>query len=135
VTQEDVTSVRRIRISAITEFVPDANAPNRMQIKALIELFDVHGFSIKSPCTLRFEFYEFRSASSDPRGNRLLIWPDRDLSDPVINDNHWKHFLRGYEFFLPIDTPLQEGKKYVLEATCQIDQQRYSDLYKMEYQP
>lgn len=132
---KDDASVRRIRISAITEFVPDPNVPNQLQIKTLIELFNVHGFSIKSPCTLRFEFYEFRSASSDPRGQRLLIWPNRDLSDSVINDKHWKNFLRGYEFFLPVDTPLQKGKKYVLEATCQIDQQRFSDLYEMRYQP
>jgi hypothetical protein len=135
VLQEEDSTVERIHISAITEIVPDSAASDGMQIKTLVELFDPSGSPVEAPCVIRFEFYEFRPMSSDPRGRRLLIWPDQNLNEPGTNDEHWKDFLRGYEFFLPLEFTLQEGKKYVLEVTCLVNQQRYSDLFKMQYQP
>ena len=125
--------IKDIRISAITEFVPDPAVADRMQIKVLVELLDKNGISIKAPCRLRFEFYEFHPLSSDPRGQRLLIWPNQDLNDSDMNDKHWEKFLRGYEFLLPLNTVLQSGNKYVLEVTCLSGQERYRDLLKIEY--
>ena len=125
--------IKDIRVSAITDFIPDPAVADRIQLKALIELLDKNGVSIKAPCRLRFEFYEFHPLSSDPRGQRLLIWPNQDLSDPDINSKHWEKFLRGYEFLLPFGMVLQNGNKYILEVTCLAGQERYSDLFKMEY--
>ena len=127
--------VERIRISAITEFVPDVESPIRMQVKTLIELFDASDSSVKVPCAFRFELYEFHPLSSDPRGGRLMIWPEQKLNDSDTNDEHWNELLRGYEFVLPFDFLLNEDKKYVLEATCLVNQKRYHDLFKMQYRP
>ena len=124
-------AVQRIRISAITEFIRGADGE---QLKTLVELLDISDSPVKVPCVFRFEFYEFRPVSSDPRGQRLMIWPDYNLIDPAINDKHWKDFLRGYEFSMPLEFSLRQNQKYILEATCLIDQQRYSDLFKMQYQ-
>ena len=129
------SSLERIRISAITEFVPDSTVSDGMQIKTLVELFDAGDSAVTLPCVFRFEFYEFRPMSSDPRGHRLLIWPDQDLSDSDTNDEHWKEFLHGYEFFLPLELSLQQDKKYILEVTCLVNHQRYSDLFRMQYLP
>jgi len=131
----EVSPLERIRISAISEFVPDSTVSDGMQIKTLVELFDADDSAVKSPCVFRFEFYEFRPMSSDPRGNRLLIWPDQDLSDSDTNNEHWNEFLLGYEFFLPLELSLRQDKKYILEVTCLVNQKRYSDVFKMQYLP
>lgn len=127
---DEEAPVERIRISAITEFVPDGK-----QIKTLVELFDASDLSLKAPCVFRFELYEFSPVSSDPRGRRLTIWPDQDLNDPDINNKHWKEFLKGYEFVLPLDFFPEPQNKYILEASCLVDQNRYNDLFKIHYQP
>lgn len=132
---EGSLAVDRIRISAITEFVPDPTAADRVNIKTLVELLNASGSATQAPCVLRFEFYEFHPRASDPRGRRLLIWPNQNLSDPDTNKEHWKEFLRGYEFFLPLEFRLERGRKYVLEATCLINQRRYSDFFNIQYQP
>lgn len=129
------SSIQRIRISAITEFVPNPAASGGTQVKTLVDLFNALGSPVKAPCVLRFELYEFCPVSSDPRGPRLLLWPDRNLNDPDANDEHWKEFLRGYEFMLPLDFLPRQGSKYILEATCLVNQRRYHDLFKMQYQP
>ncbi|MHC4287232.1 MAG: hypothetical protein ACYSN8_02195 [Planctomycetota bacterium] len=131
----EVSPLERIRISAISEFVSDSTVSDGMQIKTLVELFDADDSVVKSPCVFRFEFYEFRPMSSDPRGHRLLIWPEQDLSDSDTNDEHWNEFLLGYEFFLPLELSLQQDKKYILEVTCLVNQKRYSDVFKMQYLP
>ena len=132
---ESNSPVERIRISAITEFIQDSTTTDRVQVKTLVELLNASGAPIEAPCVLRFELYEFSPLSSDPRGRRLLIWPNQNLSDPDTNKEQWKDFLRGYEFVLPVEFALERGKKYVLEATCLINQRRYSDLFKIQYQP
>jgi hypothetical protein len=129
---EIASPVKNVRISALTEFVQDSSEP---QIKALVELSDAKGGAIRALVTFRFEFYEFQPVSSDLRGRRLVIWPAYDLSDERSNQKHWNNFLRGYEFLLPLDFMLHQDNKYVLEVTCLLGQKRYSDLFKMEYQP
>ena len=129
------SSVERIRISALTEFVPNSAVSGQIQIKALVELVDIFDSSVKAPCVLRFELYEFRALSSDSRGRRLLIWPDENLIDSDTNDEYWKDFLRGYEFLLPLKFSPKQGKKYILEATCIVGQKRFNDIFKIQYQP
>jgi len=128
-------SIERIHISALTEFVTDPAGPDEVRLKVLLELFDVFGSSVPMPCVLRFELYEFYPLSSDPRGKRLVIWPEKDLSDAEKADEHWKALLRGYEFYLPLDFMPGQGKKYILEATCFADQKRHHDLFKVKFQP
>ena len=128
--REDL-SIKRIRISALTEFVTDPARPDEFQLKVLIEFLDAFDSPAPMPCILRFELYEFHPLSSDPRGKRLLIWPEQDLSNTKKADEHWKDLLRRYEFYLPLDFTPAQGKKYVLEATCFADQKRHTDLFKV----
>jgi hypothetical protein len=125
--------VERVRISALTEFVPVPSIPDKVRIKTLIELIDPLDTSVKAAFTARFELYEFRPLSSNPRGRRLLIWPEQNLNDPGMNNEHWQDFLRGYEFYLPLEFVPQQGKKYLLEVNCTIGQRRLDDLFKMQY--
>lgn len=132
---KDELPVERIRISALTEFVQSPALPEQVQLKVLVEIIDKEDKPVKTKCLWRFEFYEFRALSSDPRGRRLLIWPDQNLRDAGSNNQYWKDFLRGYEFYLPLGVAPGPNDKYVLEATCFIGQYRYSDLFKMQYKP
>lgn len=134
VQDQDPSAVKDIRISALTEFVQNPDQPGLMQVKAQVELMNAMDQSINKPGKWRFEFYEYVPRSSDPRGIRLLMWPDMDLSSPEENQKNWKDFLRGYEFYLPLEF-FPERKKYILEATYMADQRRYHDIFKIQYSP
>ncbi len=126
-------SIEQIHISALTEFVTDPALPDKVQLKVLLEIFNASDPPVPVPCILRFELYEFHSVSSDPRGKRLVIWPEQDLTDAGNANEHWKDLLRGYEFYLPLDFMPRRDKKYVLEATCFADQKRHNDLFKVKF--
>jgi len=127
--------VERIRISALTEFVPVPSVADKMEIKALVEFIDPLDTQVKSAFIARFELYEFQPLSSNPRGRRLSIWSEQNLNNPGTNDRHWQDFLRGYEFYLPLEFVPQPGKKYLLEVSCRVGKERFGDLFKMQYQP
>lgn len=86
------------------------------EIKLFISLLDAFSSQIKSPCTFRFELYMKLPRSSDPKGQRVMIWPDIDLNNPKINSDYWRDFLRAYEFKLSFEP--QAGQSYILEVTC-----------------
>ncbi len=85
-------------------------------IRAYVSLMDRFGSQIKTPAVFRFELYEKISRSSEPKGKRIVIWPDFDLRGPVENNRHWQDFLRAYKFDL--DYKPQEGQNYILQVTC-----------------
>jgi hypothetical protein len=121
-----------LRISSLTEFVRDA-AVQTVSLRTLVEVVDANGFSSPVPCVMRFELYQFRPLSSDPRGKRLILWPQQDLTEAVKNSEHWKGYLRGYEFLLPVKEPLVSGRSYVLEATCLLDRRRLTDVFTVRF--
>ena len=125
-------SAQQMRISALSEFVRLPDTP-RVQLKAMTELLDASGQPVRQACIWRFELYRFDPHPSNVRGNRLMIWPDLDLTVAGQEEAHWKVFLKGYEFYLPLEYPLETGKKYVLEATAMTDQRRYNDLFEIRY--
>ncbi|MBP8604982.1 MAG: hypothetical protein KBI46_03955 [Phycisphaerae bacterium] len=122
----------KMRISSLTEFVP-VESGNGINLKILAELISPQGFSIRAPFVMRFELYEYSPVSSNPRGRQIILWPLQDLTDSDRNDQHWKEYLEGYEFLLPVETPLTSGKNYILEATCMIGRRRLGDLFKIEF--
>ncbi|OQY04337.1 MAG: hypothetical protein B6I25_07045 [Planctomycetales bacterium 4572_13] len=139
-TQTDIqhgqdVAIERIHISALTEFVTVSAQPDKVQLKVVLEFLDAFDLPAPVPCVLRFELYRFHPLSSDPRGKRLILWPEKNLTGVKKADEHWKDLLRGYEFYLPLDFMPRQGKKYVLEATCFADQKRHNDLFKVEVQP
>ena len=58
--------------------------------------------SDRDAAIFRFELFQRLQRSADPKGKRLIVWPDIDLTDPAANNNLWQDFLRAYLFSLPL---------------------------------
>jgi hypothetical protein len=93
-----------------------ADDTGQSRIRVYVSLLDSFGSQIKSPCVFRFELYQRVQRSGEPKGTRIVIWPDIDVTEPVPNNQYWRNFLRAYEFFLPFEP--QAGQTYILEVTC-----------------
>lgn len=104
----------KIDILPLTEFVGDTEE-ERTTIRVYVSLLDSFGCQIKGPGTFRFELYERVVRSPEPKGKRLSIWTDFDLTEPVTNNNHWRDFLRAYEFELDFEG--QDKRSFILEVT------------------
>jgi hypothetical protein len=107
----------KIDIMPLTNFISAGDASGIPKINVYVSLLDSFGCQKKSPGVFRFELYEHVERSADEKGRRIFIWPDKDLTDAVENNNHWRDFLRAYEFNLEDFEP-QRGRSYVLQATC-----------------
>jgi hypothetical protein len=92
----------RIDILPITSIVPASASDSDAVINAYICLVDAFDTQIKSPVVFRFELFQYLKRSADPKGKRLIVWPDIDLTDPALNNNAWQDFLRAYLFTLPL---------------------------------
>jgi len=118
----------KISIMPLTEFISSNDArqanpvrsksstSNGANINLYVSLMDSFGSQIKSPCVFRFELYQKVQRSAEPKGKRVIIWPDVDLTDPVANDEYWRDFLRAYEFNLPFESAANQS--YILQVTC-----------------
>ena len=111
----DRYSPEEIDIIPLTGFVNIGDA-QQSQITLYVSLLDSFGSEIKSPCIFRFELYEKVQRSAEPKGRRVVIWPDIDLTEPTINNQYWRNFLRAYEFNLPFAPA--SNQIYILEVTC-----------------
>ena len=105
----------RISIMPLTEFINTDNM-RQISIRPYVSLLDSFGSQIKSPCIFRFELYQRVLRSAEPKGKRLIIWQDIDLTDPAVNNEYWRDFLRAYEFDLPFE--LDVNQSYILQVTC-----------------
>ncbi len=107
----------KINIMPLTEFISPGDA-RQANINLYVSLLDSFGSQIKSPCVFRFELYQKVQRSSEPKGRRVIIWPDIDLTDLVENDEYWRDFLRAYEFNLPFEFRLgRTNQSYILQVT------------------
>jgi hypothetical protein len=79
-------------------------------------LLDSFDCQIKTPGIFRFELYKYVRRSAEPKGKRIAIWPDIDLTGTTENNNYWRDFLRAYEFNL--DFVPKRNQSYILQATC-----------------
>ncbi|MFZ0034755.1 MAG: hypothetical protein WAK60_07195 [Sedimentisphaerales bacterium] len=104
----------KIDIMPLTEFTAE-NGEKPSKIKVYVTLLDAFDCQIKTPAVFRFELYDRASRSAEPKGRRILIWPDIDLNDAAKNNGHWRDFLRAYEFNLPFEP--ESGKSYILQVT------------------
>jgi hypothetical protein len=105
----------KIDIMPLTEFAVAGNT-QQTRINIYVSLIDQFGSQVKSPGIFRFELYEYKQRSSEPKGKRAVIWPDVDLNDPVINNDYWRDFLRAYEFSFPCEQA--KNRDYILQVTC-----------------
>jgi len=106
----------RIGILPLTELSRSGGSSQAAVLTIYLDLLDAFGSHIKAPGVLRFELYEYVPRSAEPKGQRIAVWPDIDVTNPAENNRYWQDFLRAYEFTL--DAPAGLDKTYVLEATC-----------------
>ncbi len=105
-----------IDILPLTDFLVAGRAGENSVIDVYVALLDSFSSQIKAPGSFRFELYEYAQRSAEPRGKRVTIWPDIDLTDPEKNNDYWQDFLRAYHFELPIGQP--QSQSYILQVTC-----------------
>ena len=130
-----VFTPERIRIIGLTEIIPGAGPGDETVLSVYVDVFDAYDSHIKAPVRFRFELYEFVPRSSDPRGERLMI-SDIDLTDPDINNSHWRDYLRSYNFDCPMNFRPVPATTYIIEATCTTQEgKRLSDKRQAEYTP
>jgi len=106
----------RVSILPLTELPGSTPSGQAVMLDAFVSLQDAFGRQVKAPGVFRFELYQRVLRSGQPKGQRLAIWPDIDLTHPATNDGYWRDFLRAYEFKL--DTPADLHETYILEVTC-----------------
>ena len=131
-----VFTPERIRIIGLTEIIPDAGLGDETVLSIYVDIFDAWDSHIKAPATFRFELYEFVPRSSESRGDRLMIWPDIDLTDPAVNNSYWHDYLRTYNFDLQMNFRPAPDTTFTLETTCTTQEgKRLSDKRQVEYRP
>jgi hypothetical protein len=99
----------RIDVLPITYIAPISAADRDATINAYVCLIDAFDSQIKAPVIFRFELFQRLQRSADPKGKRLIVWPDIDLTDPASNNNLWQDFLRAYLFSLPLQKTSAES--------------------------
>ena len=122
----------KVGIMPLTEFAATSiESSQRTKISIYVSLYDNFGCEIKSPGVFRFELYEYVQLSAESKGRRIAIWPDVDLNDATKNNQHWRDFLRTYEFSLDFEP--QNNQEYVLQATyINAGSRRISDEFLIE---
>jgi hypothetical protein len=113
----------KVDIMPLTEFIlaspaRGSSGGERVEITKLrvyISLLDSFNCQMKSPGVFRFELYEWILRSAEPKGKRIILWPDINLADAAKNNQYWKDFLRAYEFNLDFEPKAQQN--YILQAT------------------
>lgn len=106
----------KIDIMPLTELVSPSDPQEDALLNVYVSVLDVFGSQIKSPGVFRFELYEYVQRSAEPKGKRAVIWPDTDLTNAAKNNEHWRDFLRAYQFNLPCE--LRKKQDYILQITC-----------------
>ena len=102
----------KIKFNQLTEFAQNG------QITAYIDVLDQFGSRIKAGGIWRFELYEYVPRSAEPKGTRLYLWPDINLTNAKTNFGLWQDYLRCYKFDLNPDIDLANDKTYVLQTVC-----------------
>jgi hypothetical protein len=105
----------KVDIMPLTEFVLASPARGSSKLRIYISLLDSFDCRMKSPGVFRFELYEQVLRSPEPKGKRIILWPDIDLTDADKNNQSWKDFLRAYEFNFDFEPKAQQN--YILQAT------------------
>jgi len=119
-------------IMPLTEFIRVGGAERASQIRVYVGLLDSFDCQIKTPGVFRFELYEYVQRSAEPKGRRIIIWPDVDLTGAAENNIYWRDYFRAYEFNL--DFGPERNRSYILQATCLCPTgRRLSDDYVLTY--
>lgn len=83
--------------------------------------------------TCRFELYEFVPYNANPRGKRLMLWPQIEPGPPLPENPNWQPPLEAYEITLPLQGTLPTDKHLLLEVTALMpDGSRCSDTVEIK---
>lgn len=104
----------KIDIMPLTNFFYDYGQEQTV-LNVYLNLKDQFDSQVKAPGTFRFELYKFLPRSSQPKGKRVIIWPDIDLTGAIENNSYWRDFLRAYQFNLPFEPA--SNQRYILLVT------------------
>lgn len=86
-------------------------------VEATVRVTDVMNDPVKAWGTFRFELFERRPASGDPRGTRLQNW-SKAIGTVEDQKNYWDRVTQTYRFPLGWEgQPLQPDRTYVLDVT------------------
>lgn len=107
----------KIRIVGLSEITDALDDERTSRVKVYVDLLDSFGNRIKSPGVFRFELYEFMPRSSEPKGKRIFIREDIDLTDATRNNSYWRDFLRTYQFDLDLNFKVKANATLMLEVT------------------
>jgi hypothetical protein len=105
-------------VVGLSELKPGSDDQGTAKLTLFVRALDSFGSAVKTPCIIRVELYEYVARSPSPRGKRVEIWPDFDLTDPCKNNAQWRDYLRAYEFNLDVNSKLAAGHVYIVEVTC-----------------
>ena len=105
-----------IRVTPLTEIVEGLEG-DEVGIRVYVDVLDSFGVRGKGAGIFRFELYSYSLHSADPKGERLMVWPDIDIREAVSNSEYWRDFLRAYEIVLLADSRFVRGGSYILRAT------------------
>lgn len=108
----------RAHIIGLTSIGLDPDNRSSSVLSAYVSLEDQFDSSVKAPAVFRFELYEYVPRSSQPKGKRLYLSPEFDLSDAVVNNEYWKDFLRTYNFSLDVNINSSPSRIFILQVTC-----------------
>jgi len=92
-------------------------------IDLCVRAVDSYGDATKAFGKFRFELYQFKPASPDPKGSLLAVW-NENVEALKENRQHWDNISRTYRFKLAWDRSFQPGEKFVIVV---IFQSRYTD--------
>jgi len=91
---------QKIDILPLTKILPGPKNKSSRLITVYLTLLDAFNCSIKSPGTFRFELYKYVERSPQPKGQRVMLWPNIDLTEPADNNRYWRDYFRAYRFSL-----------------------------------
>jgi len=112
----------KIDVLPLTEFAP-ARVEGEARINAYVSLLDSFGSQMKAPGKFRFELYQHVERSTEPKGARVKLWRDIDLTQPGENNKNWRDFIRAWRDFIrayQFDLGFEPSgaTRYILEVTC-----------------
>ena len=107
----------KIRVVGLSEITNASDNERTSGVKVYVDLLDSFGNRIKSPGVFRFELYKFVPRSSEPKGKRIFIQAEIDLTDATRNNSHWRDFLRTYQFDLDLNFKVKVNDVFMLEVT------------------
>ena len=119
-------SVDGVRLLGLTTLEADA-AEGAMAVRAFVR--PAQGYVAER---VRFELYAFAPYDVNPRGKRIMLWPEIEPGGADLSNRNWRPHLEAFEFVLSGVGPLAANKTYLVEVTAwATDGTRKSDTIKV----